>query len=662
MADGAGLAARLVGARSPEDAVRTVLRTSDRVLARITDGIYRQPGSALRELLANAYDADATRVAVFTDRPRFGTIRVEDDGMGMSPEMIEYVLENIGGSSKRVAAGAELGVTSSEDRCLSPGGRRLIGKIGIGLFSVSQLARSFHIVTKQQGDGYYSIIRFLLKQYADDGQADDDGRHEAGLALLWQEAAEDRSAHGTTVVLDPLRPEAVHRLRSADEWQLLDTQPDGRSRQPPTYHIGRVQAGSDEHLEAFGDGAGGNGKGGDSGDGGWDGGYAALPWDASDSPSEAFRKLTAAIGDTAGESMNNTKLEGICDRYLRMVWELALALPLPYVGADPIRDPLDSSILAYRLQPGKAAAAELGGLGESPLARILGLPDKAGGGSGFRVVVDDLELKRPLVFSDFPVTQRARQEPLLLCGSVSEAFKGQMPEFSGGPLEFHAYLLWAPKLVPRDRAGALVRIHGSSGTGFDAGFFRYQTREKIRISQTSCEIFVTRGLEGALNIDRESFNYAHPHVAYLSQWLHNALTSLFSKEKQLSTEVRKHKRSTAKHKKQQALGRVTARTWREETGSDEEPPVVEFVDAARTSHPEAEALPADSYRLRLPEIHPDIRQAAPEARPGPVSAVAELEAIFQVLASFGLLDSMDGDSRQRLAAALAEVLEVGERA
>ena len=31
-----------------------VLDTDERVLARITDGIYRQPASALRELLANA--------------------------------------------------------------------------------------------------------------------------------------------------------------------------------------------------------------------------------------------------------------------------------------------------------------------------------------------------------------------------------------------------------------------------------------------------------------------------------------------------------------------------------------------------------------------------------------------------------------------------------
>ena len=49
------------------DSIESVLTTNDRVIARVTDGIYRQPGSAIRELIANAYDADATWVSVKTD-------------------------------------------------------------------------------------------------------------------------------------------------------------------------------------------------------------------------------------------------------------------------------------------------------------------------------------------------------------------------------------------------------------------------------------------------------------------------------------------------------------------------------------------------------------------------------------------------------------------
>lgn len=41
------LVARIRESQSSEDVVRTALATDERVIARVTDGIYRQPGSAL---------------------------------------------------------------------------------------------------------------------------------------------------------------------------------------------------------------------------------------------------------------------------------------------------------------------------------------------------------------------------------------------------------------------------------------------------------------------------------------------------------------------------------------------------------------------------------------------------------------------------------------
>lgn len=70
---------------SSEAPVSTVLKTDERVLARVTDGIYRQPGSAIRELLSNAYDADAARVVIKTDRPRL-TVRLSLRGVNICRE------------------------------------------------------------------------------------------------------------------------------------------------------------------------------------------------------------------------------------------------------------------------------------------------------------------------------------------------------------------------------------------------------------------------------------------------------------------------------------------------------------------------------------------------------------------------------------------------
>src|SRR5882757_8111095 len=75
---------------------KATLETDDRVLARITDGIYRQPASALRELIANAYDADAENVYIQTDSPRFNKITVRDDGNGLSIKALANLIHHIG--------------------------------------------------------------------------------------------------------------------------------------------------------------------------------------------------------------------------------------------------------------------------------------------------------------------------------------------------------------------------------------------------------------------------------------------------------------------------------------------------------------------------------------------------------------------------------------
>ncbi|UPQ71170.1 ATP-binding protein [Kluyvera ascorbata] len=118
----------------------TKLETDDKVLARVTDGIYRLPGSAIRELISNAYDADAENVYVDTDVPRFNSMTIRDDGSGMSVNTLVNMLRHIGGSAKRTEKGISLKVTDEDDTSLSAiKKRKLIGKIGIGLFSVAQL-------------------------------------------------------------------------------------------------------------------------------------------------------------------------------------------------------------------------------------------------------------------------------------------------------------------------------------------------------------------------------------------------------------------------------------------------------------------------------------------------------------------------------------------
>jgi hypothetical protein len=494
--DDAGLALEIRESRGSADVLTTTLRTDERVIARVTDGIYRQPGSALREVISNAYDADATRVVVKSDAPRFERISIEDDGNGMSPEMLAHLLLHIGGSPKRTRVGQTLGIASESDPARSPGGRRLIGKIGIGLFSVSQLTHSFQIITKVKGERFWTVATVALKQYSDDeppASLRQSADYETGKVNIWREKAADVDMHGTTIVLTSIRPQACDTLRSRDIWDLIErnelsVDPEERQEiEPPRFHIGRVDS-SGSLLKKTGNS------------------FASIPWKKGDEPSKAFRKLVDCVWQEAEESNPNPMLERIFDYYLRMVWQLSLAIPVPYVEGHLFDMPAKGWADVFQLSNlPKGAARDVHAQKRARIREALALHDPIDAAGSFDVYFDDLQLLRPIRFRELPSGSHAIKSPLVFVGAYREEFRKRPRELSGGPLAFEAYLFWTPKVVPTEHQGSLVRIHGSSGTLFDPTFMRYQVSEQTRLRQIVCEIFVSEGLESALNIDRESF-------------------------------------------------------------------------------------------------------------------------------------------------------------
>ncbi|MFY4706351.1 ATP-binding protein [Burkholderia glumae] len=319
------LARRVRESLGTDNVVSTVLKTDERVIARVTDGIYRQPGSALRELISNAYDADATEVWVRTDAPTFSRISVEDNGHGMTPEALSHLIHHIGGSAKRSGFGDTLGVTAQNDPLHSPGGRRLIGKIGIGLFSVSQLTRSFQIITKVRGDSYRTIATVVLRQYSEVEVAGSDGEDksfESGRVNIWREHAHDVDTQGTTIVLTDIRPQARDTLRSKEIWSVIEEnerQDDVERRddiRPPKYHIGRIDSDRSDFYKPVGHA------------------IDNVPWLPDDSSDVAFKKLVDAVWAEVDANNPNPRLEQIFDYYLRMVWQLSLSIPASAVDGN----------------------------------------------------------------------------------------------------------------------------------------------------------------------------------------------------------------------------------------------------------------------------------------------------------------------------------------
>lgn len=65
-----------------------------RLLLQLGDQLIKNESIALVELVKNSYDADATNVNIYMDNvdtPNEGIIIIEDDGYGMSPDVVENV-------------------------------------------------------------------------------------------------------------------------------------------------------------------------------------------------------------------------------------------------------------------------------------------------------------------------------------------------------------------------------------------------------------------------------------------------------------------------------------------------------------------------------------------------------------------------------------------
>jgi hypothetical protein len=151
-----------IGAELRKGAKRVQITASEKIIADISTGIYRTPAAALKELVANAYDADATEVIINTDVPRFSQLVVRDNGSGIALARFLEVLQHIGGSRKRLDS--DTGLTPIHER-------KLIGRIGIGLLAVAQLGQRFYVSSSVKGQKTRFLAEVDLSPFHKDDAA-----------------------------------------------------------------------------------------------------------------------------------------------------------------------------------------------------------------------------------------------------------------------------------------------------------------------------------------------------------------------------------------------------------------------------------------------------------------------------------------------------------
>lgn len=120
------------------------IRVADITLAQLSRGLYRSNATVFKELINNAYDADATEVRVNTNFPAFDYISIVDNGTGMPLEGFKkhFADDGIGSSSKRRGNANETEIFK----------RPVIGRLGIGMMAIGQLCHSFEIESHYKDD------------------------------------------------------------------------------------------------------------------------------------------------------------------------------------------------------------------------------------------------------------------------------------------------------------------------------------------------------------------------------------------------------------------------------------------------------------------------------------------------------------------------------
>lgn len=144
----------------------------------IGERMYAESIEFVRELVYNAYDADATMVEIIVEED---TIEIRDNGAGMDIERLRQYF-NIGSQQKLYSPKSPI---YNRDR---------IGQFGIGKFASLSACKHFEVITKK--DEFVGRVIFGKEQWEKVGDV-----WQLPLEIL---TADFRKQNGTTVILTGL--------------------------------------------------------------------------------------------------------------------------------------------------------------------------------------------------------------------------------------------------------------------------------------------------------------------------------------------------------------------------------------------------------------------------------------------------------------------------
>jgi hypothetical protein len=176
------------------------MKVGSQILDILSKGIYSAPENAVKELLSNAFDANAYNVTITSD-PKADRFTVWDDGDGMDYVDFDNNFTFISRSSKR-----EEGLFTR-----APLRRPIIGKIGIGFVAVSELCGKMKVKSAKRGSDTFLEATIDFEKYRLK-ESKKKEFYEVSQFELVNHEKKDPDEHYTEIELRELKPQFLNIL------------------------------------------------------------------------------------------------------------------------------------------------------------------------------------------------------------------------------------------------------------------------------------------------------------------------------------------------------------------------------------------------------------------------------------------------------------------
>lgn len=216
------------------------------------------------------------------------------------------------------------------------------------------------------------------------------------------------------------------------------------------------------------------------------------------------------------EDFTKAKGKRVVGRYWDMLFKIANTIPVEYLEDGPLID--------------------------SNRWPIIDQFKKETFNVDFDVDFDGIHLKKPIRFPNAPDITILNEDYDVFTFQEQFEFRDQ------SKLKFRGYIYNQKRsILPVQFRGLVIRIKNVAVGDFKPDFLDYPYSEKLFLPWTMGEVFVDEGLEGAMNIDRNTFNVTHPHYQKLRLYILDLLHGqVFPKARQRYTERMKYRKEQEK--------------------------------------------------------------------------------------------------------------------